>query len=223
MQSSNRRPGKIGRPPRLSREAILSAAQRILDEEGTGSLSMRRLAKELSSTPMALYHHVRDKDELLMMLLDAHAERFPRPELPEPPRDRLIACAQILHDILVGCPWVVEVLVSDSFASASAMWIVENMVDALIECGLTEEDAAYAYRVIWYYTVGELTLRFNRERARDQNQEAAPYRTRVMAAVAADDFPRLAVLGPRWVELTSADNQRRGLVAVVDGLLAQNA
>ncbi|MER5294811.1 TetR/AcrR family transcriptional regulator [Streptomyces pharetrae] len=221
MQSPNRRSGKVGRPPRLSRDAILTAAQRILDEEGAECLSMRRLAKELSSTPMALYHHVQDKDELLMLLLEAHAQGFPRPEFPEQPRERLLAGAQVLHDILAGCPWVVEVLASDKFVSLSAMWIVENMVDALIACGLSPDDAVYAYRVIWYYTVGELTVRFNRERSRGET--ATPYRQRVMSSVTEADFPRLAVIGPRWVELTSVDNHRRGLEAVIDGLLAQNA
>ncbi|AIR96958.1 TetR/AcrR family transcriptional regulator [Streptomyces glaucescens] len=220
MQSPDRRSGKVGRPPRLSRDAILTAAQRILDEEGAERLSMRRLAKELSSTPMALYHHVQDKDELLMLLLEAHARSFPRPRFPEQPRERLFAGAQVLHDILADCPWVVEVLASDKFVSLSAMWIVENMIDALIACGLSPDDAVYAYRVIWYYTVGELTVRFNRERTRDA--KAPPYRQRVMSSVTESDFPRLAVIGPRWVELTSVDHHRRGLEAVIDGLLAQN-
>lgn len=105
MQSPNTRPGRLGRPPRLSREAILVAAQRVLDEEGAEYLSMRRLARELSSTPMALYHHVRDKDELLMLLLDAYVRRIPRPDFADHPRERVVAGAQALHDILEDCPW----------------------------------------------------------------------------------------------------------------------
>lgn len=31
-------------------------------EEGAGRLTMRRLAGEVGSTPMALYHHVRDAE-----------------------------------------------------------------------------------------------------------------------------------------------------------------
>ncbi|GGQ91354.1 TetR/AcrR family transcriptional regulator [Streptomyces althioticus] len=186
MQSPNTRPGRLGRPPRLSREAILVAAQRVLDEEGAEYLSMRRLARELSSTPMALYHHVRDKDELLMLLLDAYVRRIPRPD-PDHPRERVVAGAQALHDILEDCPWGVEVLASDRFVSTSATWIVESIVDALVLCGLSPGDAVYAYRVIWCCLVGELTAR--------------PFRERTTP---------------------SADERRRGLEAVIDGLLSQN-
>lgn len=221
MQSSNQRSGRTGRPPRLSQEAILLAAQRILDEEGAGSLSMRRLSREMASTPMALYHHVRDKDELLLLLLDAHAKNFPRPELPTDPRERLVAASQLLHDILADCPWIVEVLTSDDFVSINAMWIVESVIDAAVAAGMTPEQAVYAYRVIWYYTVGELTIRVNRRRA-EARSDRPPYRERALAALDAETFPRLATLSSRWVELTTMDNHRRGLEAVVEGLLAQN-
>ncbi|MFG2775667.1 TetR/AcrR family transcriptional regulator [Streptomyces sp. NPDC048350] len=214
MQSPNPRPGRNGRPPRLSRDAILVAAQRVLDEEGAEHLSMRRLAKELSSTPMALYHHVLDKDELLMLLLDAYVQRIPRPQFPEHPRERLVAGAQALHDILEGCPWGVEVLASDKFVSASAMWIVESIVDALVGCGLSPADAVYAYRVIWSYIVGELTARSQRERA--ASRPARPLRERVMASDEGADRPRLTA------SAGAADDGRRGLEAVIDGLLTQS-
>ncbi|HZF89907.1 TetR/AcrR family transcriptional regulator [Streptomyces sp.] len=220
MQSRNQRPSTSGRAHRLSRETIRDAAQQILRDEGPQNLSMRRLAKEMSSTPMALYHHVRDKGELLMLLLDAHAESFPRPDLPEEPRERLLASAQLLHDILADCPWIVEVLTSDSFVSVSALWIVESLIDSAIRCGLTQEDAVYVYRVIWYYTIGELTVRFRRERALSETK-GTPQRERTMAALNAEELPRLAHLGSRWGELAAADNHRRGLEAIVEGLLAQ--
>ncbi|MER6615940.1 TetR/AcrR family transcriptional regulator [Streptomyces xantholiticus] len=220
MTPRTRRTGRTGRPPRLSQEAILTAAERILDEDGPEKLSMRRLAQELSSTAMALYHHVRDKDELLLLLLERHAEQFPRPELPTEPRERLIAASQVLHDILAECPWIVEVLASDDLMAVSALWIVENMIDAAIECGLSPEEAVYAYRVIWYYTAGELTIRVNRER-HHAGLERPPHRDKAFAALTPEDFPRLASLAGQWDEITARDTHRQGLMAIVDGLLAR--
>ncbi|MFF5937272.1 TetR/AcrR family transcriptional regulator [Streptomyces sp. NPDC012508] len=107
MESRSRR---VGRPRRLSREAILRSAERILMEEGAEHLSVRRLAKDMSSTPMALYHHVKDKDELLLLLLEARTERLPRAELPREPRERLLAGARSLHEMLANCPWAVDAL-----------------------------------------------------------------------------------------------------------------
>ncbi|MXG28944.1 TetR/AcrR family transcriptional regulator [Streptomyces sp. YIM 132580] len=222
MESRGHRSGRTGRPPRLSQEAILVAAQHILDTEGPERLSMRRLAREMSSTAMALYHHVQDKDELLLLLLDAHARRYPRPVLPSEPRTRLLAAAQVLHDLLADCPWIVEVLSFDDFVSESSLWVVESIVDAAVGCGMTLEDAVYAYRVIWHYTTGELAIRVSRERARAR-PERPEYREHALEFLDSVDFPRLNAVGRQWARLTSRDDHRRGLEAVVAGLLEQEA
>ncbi|AEV87026.1 transcriptional regulator [Actinoplanes sp. SE50] len=210
----------MGRPPRLSREAIVEAAKRILAEEGAKNLSMRRVAKDLESTPMALYHHVKDKDELLLLLLEAHAGQFPRTDMPDDPRDHLIKAAQLLYDILADCPWIVEVLASDDLMAVSALWIVENIIDGAVRCGMTPEEAVYAYRVIWYYTAGELMLRVAREQ-RYARPDAGAHREKAFANLDPEQFPRLSSLSELWPALTSRDMHRPGLIAIVDGLLRQ--
>jgi AcrR family transcriptional regulator len=54
----------------LTRDAIVEAALRLLDREGLSGLSMRKLADELAVGAASLYWHVRDKEELLALLLD---------------------------------------------------------------------------------------------------------------------------------------------------------
>ena len=61
-----------GRPARgegVTRDAILSAALALLDEDGAG-FGMRALAARLGVTPMSLYHHVGDRAGLLRALSD---------------------------------------------------------------------------------------------------------------------------------------------------------
>jgi AcrR family transcriptional regulator len=53
-----------------------------VDEEGLAGLTMRRLAGEVGTTPMALYHHVSDKDALLVLMLDDLAREIRRPRGP---------------------------------------------------------------------------------------------------------------------------------------------
>jgi AcrR family transcriptional regulator len=219
MHSQPKHAGRTGRPPRLSRETIISAAQNLLAAEGTRALSMRRLARELDSTPMALYHHVRDKDDLLLLLLEEHARTISRPTLPEDPRDRMVAAGQLLHDVLAGCPWIVEVLASDDLMAKSALWIVEAIVDAAVECGLSPEQAVDAYRAVWYYTVGELMIRVSRER-RNAETSRPSHRDQTFASLSADTYPRLASLADQWPELTCRDTHRQSLEALIDGLLA---
>jgi AcrR family transcriptional regulator len=46
------------------------AALQLVDEKGLAALTMRALATELEVSPMALYNHVRDKDELVDLMVD---------------------------------------------------------------------------------------------------------------------------------------------------------
>jgi TetR/AcrR family tetracycline transcriptional repressor len=49
----------------LSRSTIVERALAIADTEGMGAVTIRRVAQEFGVTPMALYWHVSNKDELL--------------------------------------------------------------------------------------------------------------------------------------------------------------
>ena len=45
--------------------ASIEAALRVMDAEGLEAVTMRRVAREVGVEAMSLYHHVRDKDDLL--------------------------------------------------------------------------------------------------------------------------------------------------------------
>jgi AcrR family transcriptional regulator len=74
------------RRSRLSRETIVDAAFRVLDREGLDALSMRRLAQELGTGAASLYWHVRDKDELIDLLLERAIGELSPPGPPDPDR-----------------------------------------------------------------------------------------------------------------------------------------
>ncbi|MCT1690303.1 TetR family transcriptional regulator [Brevibacterium sp. p3-SID960] len=52
----------------LSQQAIIDTSLRILSRFGMGDLSMRRLARELDVQPSALYWHVKNKQDLFVLL-----------------------------------------------------------------------------------------------------------------------------------------------------------
>src|SRR4030088_2786511 len=92
------RPRRPGRPPRLSRERVVEAARTIVERDGIDALTMRRVAQDVGSSPMSIYRHVRDRDELLVLLLDKLAAELPRPRLPREPRARLEAACRAMRD-----------------------------------------------------------------------------------------------------------------------------
>ncbi|MET0426020.1 MAG: TetR/AcrR family transcriptional regulator [Actinoplanes sp.] len=205
-------PGRTGRPPVTSRAQILAVARRLIDQDGWAKLSIRRLAAEIGIGPTTLYHHVRDKEDLLILLLREYADQLPRPVLPAGPRDRIVVAAATIHEALAAWPWAAEVLTTDGFLGRlgdSARWLVEAIVAAAVDHGCTPAEGVYVFRSIWYYTVGEILVR--------AHSAGQPADRDAFTAAALDD----SELPREWPELVAQNTFRRGLEAFVDGLLAQ--
>lgn len=64
----------------LSRDRVVEVALRIIDAEGTGAVSMRRIAGELGTGAASLYAYVGSKEEVLAL---AHESVMSELELPE--------------------------------------------------------------------------------------------------------------------------------------------
>ncbi|MEU2091940.1 TetR/AcrR family transcriptional regulator [Nocardia beijingensis] len=217
MPSSSSQPQRTGRPARISRAEILAAADSVIEAEGVAKLTMRRLATELGCTPMALYHHVRDKEDLLRLLLNEYADQVVWPDLPEEPRERVRVAARAMRDVLAARPWIVEILAADDLLGVSALWVSESIVDGFVAGGLPLDRAAQAYRVIWHYTAGDLIVRARSARRAAENRPT--FRAQVFAELDAETYPRLAALGSDYLSLAARDTYDLGLDALIDGLL----
>lgn len=65
---------------RLQRDLIVQRALEIADREGLDAVSFRRLAVDFGVTPMALYRHVADRDDLLGAMSDLVLAEIEVPE-----------------------------------------------------------------------------------------------------------------------------------------------
>ncbi|RUP29659.1 MULTISPECIES: TetR family transcriptional regulator [Mycolicibacterium] len=140
----------------LHRSDVVAKAAEILDNYGIADLTMRRLARELSVSPGALYWHFADKQELLGAVADrllaSAAAVAVAGEWPE----RIVTLCSALRDALLSATDGAE-LVSASFSagrSAELSRIVAALTDACAESGLTAHDADLAARTIVYYVLG---------------------------------------------------------------------
>src|SRR5664279_6064760 len=68
IQSQSSTPRHESAP--LSREAVVDHALAVADADGLSAVSIRRIAQDFGVTPMALYWHVKNKDELLAAMGD---------------------------------------------------------------------------------------------------------------------------------------------------------
>ncbi|MFB0630817.1 GntR family transcriptional regulator [Streptomyces sp. AB3(2024)] len=90
------------------RARIVRTAIGLADAEGLAALTMRRLGAELGVSAMSLYRHVRNKEELVVLMADAAFGEFPLP--PAVPGDgwraRLEASARAQWRLYGVHPWL---------------------------------------------------------------------------------------------------------------------
>lgn len=174
---------------RLSRSRIVVTAQAVARAEGIAAASMRRIADELGCSPMSLYRHVADREQLLLAMLDEVAVGIVLPDPVPDPHAELIAIMTAGHEAFGRDPWVVEVLVVDGLASPLILPLLERLCAALERGGLSGRDVAAGHALLWHYLYGE-SISTHHDRpdtvARQMGREAAtsyPAIGRVAAAL----------------------------------------
>jgi AcrR family transcriptional regulator len=205
-----------------SRPEILAAAREIIDRDGWEKLTMRHLAAELGIGGTTLYRNVRDREDLLIQLLNEHLDQTLGQDLPGDPRDRIVAAATVIRDSLAAWPWAAEVLATDGLLGRlgpSALTMVETIVSAAVEAGCTRVQAVDAFRSIWYLTVGEISVRART--ARRQELTEVPSGGAFFRDLDPSRFPHLAEVGDDWPVLAARDIYPQAVGALVDGLLAE--
>lgn len=95
-------------------EKIAAAARKLLDREGAEAVTMRRVAKAVGITPMALYRHFADRGGLLNALADAgFREMEAREAKAAMPRDaerRLTRILDMFLDFALEKPRLFELM-----------------------------------------------------------------------------------------------------------------
>lgn len=140
----------------LSRAAIVTAALRLIDEDGLEALSMRRLGRALGVEGMALYHHFANKDALLDEVVAAIA-----PEPPPPAGDwraDLTALSHQYRDMVNAHPHLLPVLLSRPSRHDRATRTLEAQYAALRRAGLDGQALLDAHRTWGSYVIGYLVV-----------------------------------------------------------------
>lgn len=57
----------------LSRELIVAAAETVANRDGLDRMTFQSIGQELEAHPTSVYRHFRDKDELVMSVIDTIA------------------------------------------------------------------------------------------------------------------------------------------------------
>ncbi len=152
---------RVGRPRAgdepLTRARIVGVALSLVDEDGIGALSMRRLAGELGVDPMAIYHHLPNKRALLFAMIEEVFSEMRVPELEESAgwRERVRAWSRAFRDVARAHPKLVPHLASYPEAAAEAtLESTEELYAAFEAAGMTPRQIVGAVGVVVDYLIG---------------------------------------------------------------------
>jgi AcrR family transcriptional regulator len=90
----------------LSRELIIEAAERVAHRDGLDRLTFQSIGAELEAHPTSIYRHFRDKDELVLELIDSLRGRSYGGTLmaTDDWRDDMRTVAHVIHDHYLKYP-----------------------------------------------------------------------------------------------------------------------
>jgi AcrR family transcriptional regulator len=128
----------------LTIESILDAAERVASD-GFEALTIRAVANELQSSPMALYRYFTIKDELVDALLNRVLGRFKHPIESDDWFTDLNLFARNHYDMLASQPWAIGPLISHPNPGFNALPIGETALRILARGGITDDDAVAAF------------------------------------------------------------------------------
>jgi AcrR family transcriptional regulator len=209
------------RRPQLTRQRVVAEALAVIAEDGIQALTMRSLAARLGVVPGALYHHVRNKQQLQDLVLDgvlAEVDVHLDPSLTWP--QQLKALAHRLRQVLEDHPGVAAILKTRDPLGPHSLALAEAFLAPLQAAGFADRQAGLAFFLLVDYTIGfavsSPATSINEQRVRD-----AAIRTQLhefFRSLPPDRFPALVALGEHvWVD-NREERFTAGLDVLADGL-----
>ncbi len=168
---------KRGRPPRLSRDAILDAALHLLERHPDEPLTLSRVAEAVDAVPAALYRHVGSHDALidgvLGRVLDGISfEVRTRASWKNQVRDWMTC----VRDQMLRYPAVVTLIGRSGRTSPAWLEATAPLVEILERAGLRGAALAHSYLWVTESTMGCVV-----------NEAALPYPEQIAGAASARD------------------------------------
>ncbi|MBP2704264.1 TetR/AcrR family transcriptional regulator C-terminal domain-containing protein [Microbispora sp. RL4-1S] len=211
-----RRPARAAREaPPLSRDRIVREAVALLDEEGAGRLTMRRLAERLGTGSTTLYWHVKTKDDVLDLALDAifAAVEIPRPGAQDW-RAGVTALISGWRAVLLEHPWSAALL-GRPMLGPNVLARSEFLYATLVGAGVTEPHLTAAAYGLSNYVIGSALMQATWTA---QEEDAPRQAAREFLRDNRDRYPVLATHGPLTGDSDWDTSFALGLAWLLDGI-----
>lgn len=210
--------------PALTRERIVEVAMRLIETDGAGRFTLRRLGDALSADPTAVYRHFRDKGELLRAVGD-RAIAGVMVDIPGADagwRGVVTEVCVRLRDALIAHPDLAELVRSGPPMQSNEFGLTEVLLRELRRGDLAPTDAALAYHSLIELTVGSAALDATTATLSAATREAWYERWRgAYAALDPANHPVSVELAGELYAGSSAHRFRHALDCLLDGIEAR--
>jgi AcrR family transcriptional regulator len=209
---------------KITRALVLATALELIDRDGVGALSMRRLAAALDRDPMILYRYAPGKAALLDGVVETVlAQLHVDPSAPDWAA-QLRAVARDYRGLALAHPHVVPLLVTRPLATPLALRPhgtlrpLEDILALLTRAGFSGPDALHVYRAFFGFLNGHVLNEL--QELVDNPDETDDLLRLGLHRLPIGEFPLLRSLAHALACYDGAAELERGLDILLTGLAA---
>jgi AcrR family transcriptional regulator len=205
----------------LTLQRIIAAGIALADHEGLAAVSIRRIAAQLQSSPMALYHYIPSKRDLLNLMLDASNAEFEwsADEITDW-REALTHFARESRRCLKQHPWVSALRAADPEYGPECIRMFESLLGTLSRFGLEVRTATRALGVLFVFVNGFVAAETGQRGVSKGQRRSASQPRFSRAILATGKFPNVARFVEMGSELPDDQGFERALNWILNGIKA---
>lgn len=212
-----RTPPRRGRSarPQLTRDLVVAAALKVVESEGGGALTMRRVADEIGVSASSLYGYVASKEELVQLVLEQIMSEIAFPPADLDWRDALRQWARQTLAVFRRHPGVAGLTLGRVPFGPAMLDGMEQMLGTLLAAGLPDEVAAF---------VGDLGSLYVAAYAHEQDvtpvneaDDFAGQAAQWLGSLPRERYPNVVALADVLVSGTGQDRFEWGLDVLIRG------
>lgn len=155
---------RLDEGPALDRDRLIATLLTIVEREGLDAINMRRVARDLDVSPRLIYHHIRDKETMLVILFDEILARH-MPVLEglgwQETLREVAATARRAYSRYPGVAAEILARSANAVVQPHATLIREAVMRALAEAGLDKDQIEVTYIQFSVLVLGSLVLSEN--------------------------------------------------------------
>ncbi|TDC55948.1 TetR/AcrR family transcriptional regulator [Actinomadura sp. KC345] len=207
-------------PTTLNRDGIIEAALGLTRAEGLDAVTMRAVAARFDVTPMALYRHIADREELTRLVADRVGSLVRPANGPDDPWDeRARAWARAQRAVLRRHRGLAAWLLDNGPAGPEAYRLLDLLASAVAGAGLDDTGTARGTALIMSWTFSRIAVEDNADRRRRARR---PSRSQAFVdGLAGTDplrHPTAARIGAEFFTLPKEEIFEAGLDAIIAGI-----